>query len=267
LYKSGDLARRSLAPFAQLAQFNGCLEFVGRVDHQIKVRGYRVELGEIEAALKSHPIVEEAVVTVIEDGSPSDKLIAYVTPKYEYRGATGHNSAGIEGPEEILLLKRLRSHIKDILPAYMMPSSFALLDSLPLSPNGKVDRSALPAPDTGVVEHNDIYVAPSTPLEEDVARIFREVLRIEDVGIYDDFFSLGGHSLLVIQVINRVNSLYLIKLPIRALFDAPNIDGLVAAIVECQAGQLEDDVLAQMLAEIEEPSGALPEHTTSSEGH
>jgi amino acid adenylation domain-containing protein len=243
LYKSGDLARRSPVPLATL---DGCLEFVGRVDHQIKIRGYRVELGEIEAALKSHPMTQEAVVTAVEDGSGSDKLIAYVAPKYEHRQAA----------DEMSLSKLLRSHIKAILPSYMTPSSFVFLDSLPLSPNGKVDRWALPEPGKQDVRGSDVYVAPSTPIEEDVARIFGEVLGIENIGIYDDFFALGGHSLLVMQVVNRVNNAYQIKLPIRTLFDGPSVNDLVAAIVESQVEQLGDDIFSQMLAEI----GELSEH-------
>jgi acyl carrier protein len=132
-----------------------------------------------------------------------------------------------------------------------VPSSFVILESLPLSPHGKVDRQALPPPGIYDVDLGGEYVAPSTPIEEDVARIFGAALGIDDIGIYDDFFDLGGHSLLVTQVVSRVNSAFQIELPVRALFDAPTVSGVVAAIVESQVGQSEDNVLSQMLAELE----------------
>jgi acyl carrier protein len=139
------------------------------------------------------------------------------------------------------------------LPAYLVPSSFVILESFPLSPNGKIDRHALPPPDNHDVEHRYLYVAPNTPLEREVAQIFCEVLRIDEVGIYDDFFALGGHSLFVIQVISRVNKAFEIDLSIRALFDHPTVNDLVTAIVESQAAQLDEEALSQMLAKIGEP--------------
>src|SRR5262245_31511751 len=166
---------------------NGCLEFIGRIDHQIKVRGYRVELGEIEAALKSHPMTENAVVAAVENGSGSNKLIAYVAPKCEY------------SPEGMLFPKDLKSYIKAILPEYMMPASFVVLDSVPLSPNGKVDRRALPAPEVGRAEERNGYLFPRTPVEEIVIAIFQRVLKLDRVGRKENFFELGGHSLLATQ--------------------------------------------------------------------
>jgi acyl carrier protein len=166
------------------------------------------------------------------------RLVAYVVPK----------------PGRSLTIRELREHLEGRVPSYMVPSSFVVIDSLPLTVNGKVDRRALPAPGRDDVEHNDMYVAPSTRIEEDVAQIFREVLRIEDIGIYDNFFVLGGHSLLVTQVISRVNRAFQIELSIRTLFDAPTISGLVTAIVESQIMQFEDNTLLQMLSEIDGPS-------------
>jgi len=229
LYKTGDLARLFT---------DGNIEYLGRIDYQIKIRGQRIEPAEIENALMQAPPVRECVVIACEDEPGDKRLAAYITLK------EGYTSTTLE----------LRRFLRQRLPAFLVPSSFAILDSIPLSSNGKIDRQALPAPSKHEVELGGIYVAPSTPIENDVARIFREVLGIEDIGIYDDFFALGGHSLLVTQVVNRVNSAYQVKLPIRTLFDAPNVNDLVAAIVESQAGQLEDDVLSQVLAEIEEPS-------------
>ena len=230
LYKTGDLARFLT---------DGNIEHLGRTDYQVKIRGQRIEPAEIEKALMQAPPVRECVVTVLEDEPGFKRLVAYVVLKESFTATA-------------LELKRF---LAQKLPAHFAPSSCVILEALPLLPNGKVARHALPAPDKDVVERNDTYVAPSTPLEEDVARIFREALRIDDIGIYDDFFALGGHSLLVIQVISRVNKVFQIELPIRALFDCPTVDGLVKAIVENQAGQLDDDVLSRMLAEIRGASG------------
>jgi amino acid adenylation domain-containing protein/FkbM family methyltransferase len=229
LYKSGDLANRSAAAL------DGRLEFIGRIDHQVKIRGHRIEPAEIETVLAQAPLVKSCVVTAREDEPGNKLLVAYVVLKKSFAETT----------------LELRNFLKMRLPAYLVPSSFVVLESLPLSPNGKVDRHALPPPDKGDIEHHYAYVAPHTQLEKDVAQIFCEVLRIDDVGIYDDFFALGGHSLLVIQVISRVNKAFQIELPIPALFDNPTVNDLVTVIVESQAGQLDDDVLSQMLAEIE----------------
>jgi amino acid adenylation domain-containing protein len=226
LYKTGDLVRSSL---------DGCMEFIGRIDRQIKIRGHRIEPVEIESVLMQLPSVSECVV-VAHGGEPDDRrLVAYLVLK--------------EGAAETAL--ELRRFMKQMLPAYLVPSSFVILEALPLSPHGKVDRQALPPPGIHDVALSGESVAPATPIEEDVARIFGAVLGIDDVGIYDDFFALGGHSLLMTQVISRVNNAFRIELPIRALFDAPTVSGVVAAIVESQIGQSEDDVLSQMLAELE----------------
>jgi len=230
LYKTGDLARLLT---------DGNIEYLGRTDYQVKIRGQRIEPAEIESALTQAPPVRECVVTVLEDEPGSKRLVAYVVLKESF------TATALE----------LRGFLAQRLPAHFVPSSCVILDALPLLPNGKVARHALPVPDKNVVERDGIYVAPSTPLEEEVARIFCEVLRIDDVGIYDDFFALGGHSLLVIQVISRVNNAFQIELPIRAMFDGPTVSSLAEAIVESQAGQLDDDVLSQMLAEIGESPG------------
>jgi amino acid adenylation domain-containing protein/FkbM family methyltransferase len=224
LYKTGDLARYSA---------DGYIEFIGRIDHQVKIRGYRIEPAEVESVLMQAPSIRECTV-IARDVEPDDKrLVAYLVLK--------------EGEAKT----DLRRFLKQRLPAYMIPSSFVTLESLPLTAHGKVDRQRLPAPGKQDIEPGGMYVAPNTPIEKDVARICGEVLRFEDVGIYDDFFALGGHSLLVTQVINRINSAFQVELPVRALFDAPTVSGLVAAIVESQVGQTGDDVLSQMLAELE----------------
>jgi amino acid adenylation domain-containing protein len=225
LYKTGDLAR-------YLGDER--IEFAGRIDYQLKIRGHRIEPAEMESALMQMPAVGECIV-IAREVSPDDKrLVAYLVLK-EGEAVTAHE---------------LRQFLKPRLPAHLIPSSFVILESLPLSPHGKVDRQALPAPGDHDLEPGTMYVAPSTPIEEEVAQIFREVLKVEKVGIYDDFFALGGHSLLVTQVISRANSAFQIKLPIRTLFNSPTVEGLVVAIVERQAEQLADDDLSQLLADL-----------------
>jgi acyl-coenzyme A synthetase/AMP-(fatty) acid ligase/acyl carrier protein len=226
LYRTGDLARS--AP-------EGCLEFIGRIDRQIKIRGHRIEPVEIESVLMQVPSVSECVVIARSDEPDDKRLIAYLVLK--------------EGAAETAL--ELRRLMKQRLPAYLVPSSFVILESIPRSPQGKVDLHALPPPSLHDLKLGAEYVAPATPIEEDVARIFGAALGIDDVGIYDDFFALGGHSLLAPQIVSRVNSAFRVELSIRALFDAPTVSGIVAAIVESQVGQSEDNVLSQMLAELE----------------
>jgi acyl-coenzyme A synthetase/AMP-(fatty) acid ligase/acyl carrier protein len=258
LYRTGDLARR--LP-------DGAVEYLGRIDHQVKVRGFRIELGEIEAALNQHPAIQESVVLAREDRPGARRLAAYVVPKWglKQEKARANNGPPLfeeeggrvidTGMQTELSNESLRVYLQQKLPAYSVPSSFVILESLPLLPNGKVARQALPAPGKYEAEFSDGYVAPSTPIEKDVARIFSEALGIDNIGVYDDFFVLGGHSLLVIQVINRVNKAFQINLPIRALFDGPTVSSLVNLIVENQAGQLEDDVLSRVLAEMWVASG------------
>ncbi|NMO14244.1 non-ribosomal peptide synthase/polyketide synthase [Pyxidicoccus fallax] len=194
LYRTGDKARwRS----------DGVLEFLGRIDNQVKVRGYRIELAEVEAALLTHPGVREAVAVVRQD-SPGDKrLVAYVT--------------GDAGP---LDATELRAHVQSKLPEYMVPSAVVHLGALPLTTHGKVDRKALPAPDVQVTKRGQ-YVAPRTPAETTLTGIFAQVLGVSRVGVHDNFFELGGHSLLATQVIARVRAAFRTELPLRALFEAP----------------------------------------------
>jgi amino acid adenylation domain-containing protein/non-ribosomal peptide synthase protein (TIGR01720 family) len=204
LYRSGDLVRRSA---------DGSLSFLGRLDQQVKIRGYRVELGEIEAALLTHPLVDDAVVLLRED-SPGDKrLVAYVT------GAGGASPAAAD----------LRRVLEAKLPAYMVPSAFVLLLALPLTANGKIDRRALPAPEPRALAEG-AHIAPRGPIEEALVAIFAEVLRASPVGAHDDFFALGGHSLLGTQVIARVRSTLGVDLPLRALFEAPSPAALAARV-------------------------------------
>jgi amino acid adenylation domain-containing protein len=217
LYRTGDVARY---------RADGAIEFSGRLDDQVKVRGHRIELGEIEAVLSAHERVSEAVVLVHEE-----RLAAYVVTEAE--------------PAE------LHEYLQERLPEYMIPTAWVNLDALPLTTNGKVDRKALPALGLAQTAAAETYVAPRTPMEEMLASIWSELLRVERIGIHDNFFAIGGHSLVATQVITRVRSVFNIELPIRRLFEAPTIAGLAVAVVQEQASQVEDDEMAQIIAELE----------------
>jgi thioesterase domain-containing protein/acyl carrier protein len=202
LYRTGDLARW---------RADGMLEFAGRVDAQVKVRGYRIELAEIEAALLRAPGVAEALVLVRED-SPGDKrLVAYVTPTE---------------PGSPPSVADLRASLTARLPGFMVPSAFVPLAAFPLTMHGKVDRKALPAPDATSALGG--YVAPRTPLEEQLAQVFAEVLGVERVGTEDDFFDLGGHSLLAVRLMARIRERTGLALPVAALFQGSTVARLAA---------------------------------------
>ncbi|HSF41777.1 MAG TPA: amino acid adenylation domain-containing protein, partial [Thermoanaerobaculia bacterium] len=195
LYRTGDLVR---------FRADGALDFLGRIDHQVKVRGFRVELQEIEAALARHPAVEAAAVVLQED-----RLVAYVV-------------GTVDDP---------RAWLRASLPAPMIPSAFVTLDRMPLTPTGKVDRRALPAPSKGVAEE----AAPVTPAEEILAGIVADVLGVARVGVRDSFFDLGGHSLLAARVVSRVREALGVELPLRALFEEPTVAGLARRILDAEA--------------------------------
>ena len=225
LYRTGDMGR--YLP-------NGSIEFLSRIDHQVKIRGHRIEPAEIESVLVQAPSIEECVVVAREDEPGEKRLVAYLVLK--------------DGVTETA--SDLHRYLKLRLPAYFAPSSFVVLESLPLTPNGKIDRRALPAPSKNDIEVGGEYVAPSTPIEEEVARIFCEALEIEKIGVYDNFFALGGHSLLVTQVVSQLNRTFHVELTVRTVFDAPTVNGLVTAIVESQAREFEDGIFSQMLEEL-----------------
>ncbi|MBD2772939.1 non-ribosomal peptide synthetase [Iningainema tapete] len=207
LYKTGDLVR--YLP-------DGNIEFLGRIDHQVKIRGFRIELGEIEAVLSQHPDVRETVVIARENIAGGKQLVAYVVP---------HQQAALTNSD-------LRRFLKEQLPEYMVPSAFVVLESLPITPNGKVDRKSLPAPEIRL-ELEQSFVAPRTLIEEVLAGIWVEVLKVERVGIHDNFLELGGHSLLAIQVISRMRDILGVEFPLRSLFEAPTVIEL-AQYVETQ---------------------------------
>ncbi|WP_164002997.1 non-ribosomal peptide synthetase, partial [Pyxidicoccus caerfyrddinensis] len=204
LYRTGDVVRWS---------GDGTLEFLGRRDTQVKVRGFRIEPGEVETALASHAGVNEAVVIAREDGTEGKRLVAYVTAK--------------EGVE--LEASVLRTHLKQRLPEYMVPSAYVVLDAMPLTPNGKVDRKALPTPDAHAPKP-EAFEAPRTETEQKLAAIFAEVLNVEQVGLHGDFFELGGHSLLATQLVSRVQEAFKVELPLRDVFEAPTVETLAERI-------------------------------------
>ncbi|HST62418.1 MAG TPA: amino acid adenylation domain-containing protein, partial [Longimicrobium sp.] len=207
LYRTGDRAR--WLP-------SGELEYVGRTDFQVKIRGFRIEPGEVEAVIGIHPQVREAAVAVRGEGSER-RLVAYVVPV---------EASAVSGPE-------LRAHVAANLPDYMVPALWVVLDALPLTPSGKVDRRALPEPDATASAAT--RVPPRTPAEELVAAIWERVLEVRP-GVHDNFFDLGGHSLRATQVVSRIRDAFGIDLPLRALFEEPTVAGLAARAVSARAG-------------------------------
>ncbi len=193
LYKTGDLAR--YLP-------DGNIEFLGRIDHQVKIRGFRIELGEIETVLSHHPAVEQAIVIAHEDETGHKSLIAYIVGNSQPSDAVEHNQEVNLFDEQIL-----QSYLESRLPEYMMPNAFVMLDAIPLTANGKIDRRALPSLEQIRIELANTYVAPCTPIEEILAVIWAEVLGIEQVGIHDNFFELGGDSIRGIQVIAKAKQI------------------------------------------------------------
>ena len=205
LYRTGDLVRHLN---------NGLLEFVGRSDTQVKVRGFRIEVGEVESVLKQHPAVAQVAVVATADDTGPKRLVAYVVAA---RGKTP--------PSE-----ELRNHLRARLPEYMVPAAFLMLDRLPLSRSGKVNRRALPAMSQLKLAEPDGYVAPRTPIEEILTGIWTDVLKVERVGVNDNFFDLGGHSLLATQLMSRVRSVLQVDVPLRSLFDRPNVADLAQSV-------------------------------------
>ncbi|WP_224362171.1 non-ribosomal peptide synthetase [Hyalangium versicolor] len=204
LYRTGDLAR---------FRSDGAIEYLGRIDLQIKLRGFRIELGEIESALAEHPAIRESAVTLREDTAGDKRLVGYVVPRSNEQVNAGE----------------LRAFLQRTLPEYMVPAAFVTLQELPLSPSGKLDRKALPAPSAlRAGAHGS--VAPRTPTEELLAGLWAELLHVERVGALDSFFELGGHSLLATQAISRIRATFGVELPLRELFEAPTVAELARRI-------------------------------------
>ncbi len=201
LYRTGDRARH--LPDGQIA-------FMGRIDELIKIRGFRIEPNEIITALARHPGVETSVVVAREDAPHEKRLVAYIVPKLE---------SEVSDTE-------LRDFLRERLPEYMVPTAFVRLESLPLTPNGKVDRATLPPPNGAHTGRDTAFVASRSPVEERLSEILARLMSLEQVGVNDNFFMLGGHSLLGTQVIARVRDVFRVELPLRTLFDSPTIADL-----------------------------------------
>ena len=206
LYKTGDIVRY---------RRDGNLEYLGRLDHQVKLRGIRIEPGEIEAALTQHPAVRETVVIVREDVPREPRLVAYVVPIQE------------PGPA----IRELRHFLEKQLPAAMIPGLFMMLETLPCTPSGKVDRQALPMPNPLRPALGELYVAPHTPIEQQVAAIWCHLMGLERIGIHDNFFELGGHSLLAMQLLWRVRDATHVEVPLLSFFETPTVAAM-ATIIE-----------------------------------
>ncbi|MEA2692905.1 MAG: hypothetical protein QOJ16_2292, partial [Acidobacteriota bacterium] len=214
LYATGDLVRWPASGSA------GEIEFLRRIDHQVKVRGFRIELGEVEAALTRHPAVAQAVVIARQDAPGDKRLVAYIVAR----------------EEPAPTVSELRGFLAEHLPEYMVPSLFVPLPGLPLTENGKVDRRALPAPDHERPELAAEFVPPRTPVERQLAEIWSAVLGVERVGVHDDFFELGGQSLLATQIVSRLREVCGVEIPLRSLFQQPTLAGLALAVEAARFG-------------------------------
>lgn len=224
LYRTGDLGR-----YRQ----SGAIEFLGRIDHQVKMSGIRIEPGEIETMLNEHPLVRESVVILREDTPGNKYLAAYVVPHSPLPPNTD----------------TLRQFLQAKLPEYMVPSAFVFLDTLPLTSSGKISRIELPTPIR--ISKQQAPVPPSNVIEQTIADIWEQLLGIEDAGIYDDFFRLGGHSLLAIQFLARVNSALQVNVPLHDFLKKPNIARLSKEVIQRQIAQVDSNALEQLLLEIQ----------------
>jgi nonribosomal peptide synthetase DhbF len=207
MYCTGDIARWKA---------DGSLDFIGRADRQVKLRGFRIELGEVEAALREHPEVQQAAVVLRKDSPGEKRLVGYIT--WRDGGATD--------------LGAVRNHLRQRLPNYMVPSALVALDTFPLTPNGKLDRNALPPPEGR--PQGMTYVAPRTPIEEVLAGIWADVLHLHRVGVHDDFFELGGHSLLATRMLAQVRDVLSIDVPLKDVFAGPTVADLARRSEELQ---------------------------------
>ena len=206
LYKTGDLVR--YLP-------DGNIEYIGRIDKQVKIRGFRIELGEIETVIAQHPEIKETAVIAREDSPGEKQLVAYYVPH-----------------QEDLPSSKLRSFLKERLPNYMVPAAHVKLDALPITPGGKVDRRALPAPDFNRSDLDKTFVAPQNDQEQKLTEIWQEVLKVSPIGVKDNFFELGGHSLLAVSVLTQIEKTFEKNIPLATFLAIPTIEELANAIVQ-----------------------------------
>jgi acyl carrier protein len=204
-------------------------------------------LGEVEVVLRQHAAVRQAVASAQEDGSGNNRIVAYVVPN----------------PPSAPTVAELKSFVKQKLPDYMVPSIFVMLDFLPVTPNGKVDRYALPVPETSRAALGARYVAPRTPTEGVVADIWAEVLKVDKVGVFDNFFDLGGHSLLATQMLSRICDKFQIWLPLRTLFEQPTVSDLAEQVGRTETITVANNKMTDLLAEIESLSEAQAQKLAS----
>lgn len=226
IYRTGDLGR--MLP-------DGCLLHLGRKDFFVKIRGYRIDIDEIEAALRECSSIKEAVVVARNNNSGDERLVAYLVPTVQ------------PGPK----VGELRRFLNEKLPDYMIPHDFVTLEAIPLTDTRKVDRKALPDPGTSRPALTTPYVAPRTPIEKELAKIWAEVLSTDEVGIHDDFFDLGGHSLSATQIISRVIATFELQLPVRALFDSPTVAAMSVVISSKEGQKADEEDLKRLPSEVE----------------
>jgi amino acid adenylation domain-containing protein len=225
LYRTGDLVRW---------RADGTLQYLGRIDHQVKILGHRIELGEIESVLCAHPQVDRAAVIVREDEPGEKQLVAYWTPRQQ--------GEPLEHP--------LADFLRTMLPAYMVPAAFVQLAEFPVSPNGKLDRRALPRPDAVPPNLQICYEPPSTPLEKALCDIWRSVLKVESIGVHSDFFELGGHSLTATRVVAHVQELFGFQFRLRKLFQNPTVAGMVSEMLANPADRQRIEATAELIQEV-----------------
>jgi amino acid adenylation domain-containing protein len=234
LYKTGDQGRW---------RADGTIEYLGRNDDQVKIRGYRIELGEIEAQLANHEAVKQAAVIVRDDLAAARALVAYVTPREGHQLATS----------------QLRAHLKGRVPEYMVPAAFVLMEHLPVTASGKLSRRALPAPQRGDYSLRS-YEPPQGDTEQALTKIWSDLLYGQEIGRHDNFFSLGGHSLLAMQVVTRVQSMFAVQMPMRAMFERPTVEQLALRIDELRRARLLEQIAAGgNIEELLQAVSALPE--------
>lgn len=243
LFRTGDLARY---------QADGTIAYLGRIDHQINLRGFRIELGEIEATLTEHTAIRDAAVVVREaqsEHTDHEYLIAYLVANQTETESVSASNANNPLPDNLSYLSpsKIRSWLQEKLPDYMIPATFVWLDALPLTPSGKVDRRALPSPVNLGREKGADFVPPGTPTEVALAKFWADLLDIEGIGIHDNFFEVGGHSLIAIQLITRIQREFSVDISLHALFEAPTIAELAESI---QLAQQDDGSLPFMLPQI-----------------
>jgi acyl carrier protein len=239
LYRTGDLAR--FLP-------DGNIEFLGRIDHQVKIRGFRVEPAEVEAAIKALSNVKDAVV-VPEDSQSGEKILAaYVVPRSQLHSG------------------ELRSLLRQEIPDYMVPSRVVMLEALPLNRNGKVDLPALSALKESTESKEADSAAPRTAAEELLAQIWREVLQKDGIGVHDNFFEIGGHSLLAMQIISHIRNEFRVQFPLFSFLEAPTIADMAAKIGECPSAETEEEEMHKLLNELDGMSDEEAQRLVAEQG-